>query len=97
MPLYDIIDKGNGEGKVKLNFHGGQRRVYASGARFIFMLAGTQVGKTEMGPWWMRREIDRCGSGEYLVVSPTYPLQNLKVVPAYEEVFDHVLNIGKYR
>lgn len=94
--LYSIVRKNGREGKAKTHFHKGQRRAYASKARFVFALAGTQGGKTEFAPWWMWREMNNRGDGEYAVVSPSFPLQNLKVVPAYEEVFSRVMKVGKY-
>jgi len=33
-------------GKLDLNFHEGQARAWLSRRRFVFMLAGTQGGKT---------------------------------------------------
>lgn len=39
--LYSVED-----GKLKLSLHPGQARAWRSDARFVFMLAGTQGGKT---------------------------------------------------
>lgn len=76
--------------------HDGQLRAWYSTKRFVFALAGTQGGKTEFAPWWLWREMQDRGAGEYAVVSPTFPLQNLKVVPTYEQVFQDVLGVGRY-
>ena len=46
-------------GKLTLSFHEGQARAWKSQRRFIFVLAGTQGGKTSWGPWWLWREIQR--------------------------------------
>lgn len=39
------------DGQIQLDFHPGQARAWLSKARFVFMLAGTQGGKTSFGPW----------------------------------------------
>ena len=61
------------------------------------MLAGAQGGKTEFGPIWMYREMQLRGSGDYLVVSTSYPIQQKKVVPAYVAFFKTVLGIAEYQ
>jgi hypothetical protein len=60
--------------------HPGQVRVMDSTARVVAMLAGSQGGKTVLGPHWMHREIQRCGEGDYLVGTATFPLLNLKLL-----------------
>ena len=77
--------------------HPGQIRAMESPKRFVFVLAGTQSGKTELGPVWLHNEMVRMGSGDYLVVSPSYPLQQKKVVPAYKSYFTRMLGIGEYK
>jgi len=69
----------------------------ASEARFILLLAGTQSGKSIFGPWWMLREIMKCGPGDYLVVTPTFPLLELKCLPEYRRLFKERLQLGEYR
>jgi hypothetical protein len=61
------------------------------------MISGTQGGKTSFGPHWLRREIDRCGSGDYIAATATYDLFKLKMLPAILELFVHQLGIGRYR
>ena len=56
-------------------------------ARIVAMLAGSQGGKTVLGPHWMHREILRCGEGDYLVGTSTFPLLNLKLLPEYKLYF----------
>ena len=75
--LFEIV-----KGEVRLHMHKGQRRVWQSGRRILLMLAGTQSGKTSFGPHWLYREIQRCRQGDYLVVAPTFPLLDLKAIPA---------------
>lgn len=82
-------------GKLRLNFHPGQSRAWRSEKRFVCVLAGTQSGKTEYGPHWLRREIEKRGPGDYLVVTPTYPLLNLKALPVFLRLFDNLLKLGK--
>ncbi len=90
-PLYEVIGD-----TLKVNLHPGQQRVFNSLRRFVFMLAGTQGGKTEFGPVWLYNEMQRCGEGDYMAVSPSYPLQQKKVIPAYKDFFVHTLGIGTY-
>lgn len=74
-------------GKFRLNLHAGQVRAWESGARFVFMLAGSQGGKTAYGPWWLRREIERCGPGDYIAATATFDLFKLKMLPELRRVF----------
>ena len=90
------LSKVDSTGKVTLNFHPGQVRAWKSRKRFVFVLSGTQSGKTSFGPWWLWREINEHGSGDYLAVSPTYDLFKLKLLPEMLEVFVNTLHIGKY-
>ncbi len=104
--LYDIIPTGeiiNGReaGKIRLNPHEGQLKVWDSIKRFILALWGTQSGKTSLAPHWLKREIERTAKpyemNDYLVVTSTYPLLNLKLLPSFIEVFVDVLEIAKYK
>jgi hypothetical protein len=83
------------KGEVRLNLHDGQRRVWESERRILLMLAGTQSGKTSFGPHWLYREIQRCGQGDYLVVAPTFPLLDLKAIPAFCWLFETRLQLGR--
>ncbi len=91
-PLREI----NGE-KARLNFHSGQLRTWDSKARIVAMLAGSQGGKTEFAPWWMQREIEACGPGDYLAGTATFPLLNLKMLQAYQLVFCELTKWGRYK
>ncbi len=91
MALWRIEDGG-----VHLAMHPGQARAWQSTARFVFVLAGTQAGKTSWGPWWLWREIQRCGSGDYLAVTASYDLFKLKLLPELRMVFEHLLGYGRY-
>ena len=84
-------------GVLSLDFHPGQWRAWDSERRFVIVLAGTQGGKTSFGPVWLWREIQRQGAGDYLVVTPTYPLLNLKCLPELTRLFETVLRLGEYK
>jgi hypothetical protein len=77
-------------------FHKAQELVYDSERRTIAMLAGTQSGKTSFGPWWLKREIDRRGSGDYFAVTSTYDLFKLKMLPEFLRVFEEKLQLGRF-
>lgn len=82
--------------KVRINLHTGQKRVWDSDKRFVFMLSGTQGGKTSLGPWWLAREIERLGQGDYLAVAPNYDLFKLKMLPEMQNCFENILKIGRF-
>lgn len=84
------------KGKVRLNLHAGQRRAWHSRARWLFILAGTQSGKTSFLPWLLWREIHQHGAGDYLAVAPTFDLFKLKLLPEMRHVFERILNMGRY-
>lgn len=84
------------EQQYRTRMHQGQARAWRSDKRFIVVLAGTQSGKTSWGPLWLKREIDRCGAGDYLAVTASYDLFKLKMLPALRETFEHVYRNGRY-
>lgn len=61
-------------GIVELNPHEGQLKVFNSKKRITLVLAGTQSGKTTIGAWWLLMKIKELGSGDYMVVTPSYNL-----------------------
>lgn len=81
---------------VYLNMHDGQWRTWHSEARFVFMLAGSQGGKTSWAPWWLFREIQRLGRGDYMAISSNFPLFDRKMLPEIKRVFINTLGIGRY-
>jgi len=83
-------------GKLDFYFHEGQQRAWDSEARFTFVTAGSQGGKTSFGPLWLLREINRRGAGDYLAVSATFDLFKLKMLPEIRNLFEHTLGIGRY-
>ncbi|MBS1721242.1 MAG: terminase family protein [Armatimonadetes bacterium] len=78
-------------------FHEGQRRAWNSKARTVAVIAGAQSGKTVLGPWWLIREMQRCGPGDYAIVGPTITLIERKAIPEFAEVFCRTLGLGTYR
>lgn len=91
-PAYrEVID-----GELHLNFHYGQSRAWNSDRRFISMQAGSQGGKTCFGVDWLYREIQTCGEGDYLAVTATFPLLELKMLPEFLRVFRDMLHLGKF-
>lgn len=94
--------------RVQLRLHPGQRRAWDSKARFVFLIAGTQSGKTSFEPWWLYREICNCGPGDYIAATATYDLFKLKLLPDMKSVFcdqfgweyhasDRIITDGKSR
>ena len=77
-------------------FHRGQREAYWSTARFTLVLAGTQGGKTAVGPPWLLKQIQERGPGDYMVVGPTFTLMEKKALPEFLRLFQDALNLGKY-
>lgn len=83
--------------KLRFNFHPGQMRAWESLKRFILVLAGTQGGKTSWGPIWLWREIKLRGPGDYMVVTPTYPLLVKKCLPEFLRLFKRHFRLGDYQ
>lgn len=88
-------------GRLHLAMHDGQLEAWDSDARFTFVLAGTQSGKTSWGPWWLWREIRQTadpsgGANDYIAVTASYDLFKLKMLPELRNVFEHTLRWGRY-
>lgn len=84
------------DGRLRLHFHSGQWKAWESRKRFVVVLAGTQGGKTSFGPHWLYREIKEKGPGDYMVVTPTFQLLELKALPELRKLFETILNLGRY-
>ena len=82
---------------LRLHLHPGQAKAWASERRFVFMVAGFQGGKTVFGPPWLLREMQRCGPGDYLAVTATFPLLKLKMLPEFLSLLQHRLRLGEWR
>lgn len=94
--LWQSVER-NGRRGLRYDLHAGQLAAWDSTARFIAMLAGTQAGKTSFEPLWLHREITRCGPGDYLAVTATFPLLKLKLLPEMVRLFCHTLRLGTLR
>lgn len=85
---------------VDVNPHKGQWQALQSQKRFIFILAGTQSGKTAFIPWWLHSEIQRTanphGDNDYIATTASYDLFKLKFLPEMRNVFEHLLRVGRY-
>lgn len=93
LPLYEV-DRANRV--VKLWLHEGQRRMWESNRRFRFMIAGKQSGKTIIGPVLLFDMILKQGMGDYLAVTATFDLFQLKFLPVLVEFFRDALGIARY-
>lgn len=95
--LVEIIDGKRGvERGIRINFHPGQTAAWQANERFVFVIAGTQSGKTAFGPWWLLREIQRRGPGDYLAVTANYDLFKLKMLPEMLRVFTNLMTCNKW-
>lgn len=83
--------------KLVVSMHPGQLETWDSEARFTFAVAGTQGGKTSFGPLWLWREYKRQGPGDYLAVTATFPLLQLKMLPEFLRFWDRTLNLGEWQ
>ena len=79
-----------------MQFHPGQWRAWQSKRRIVCILAGTQGGKTSFGPHWLRREIQNCGPGDYMIVTPTFQLLEKKALPEFLKLFQRWERLGRY-
>jgi hypothetical protein len=84
------------DGGIRLNLSPPQARAWGSSARIVAVLAGTQGGKTVMGPPWLYREIQARGPGDYLAVAPTFPVMFRKQLPEFLHFYKDVLRLGRY-
>lgn len=85
------------KGDLEIRLHPGQYRAWQSLKRFVVVLSGTQGGKTSFGPLWLFREMQERGPGDYLVVTPVFPLLELKALPEFKRYFIETLRLGEYR
>src|SRR3990167_9332932 len=76
-------------------FHEAQAIAYDSPRRTVAVIGGSQVGKTTFSPWWLRQEIIKHGSGDYLAVTSSYDLFRLHFLPSLLNVYESILKIGR--
>ena len=73
--------------KLSISLHPGQTEAWDSKKRFVFIIAGTQSGKTSFLPIWLDREMREKGEGDYLAVTSTYDLLKMKFLPELQHYF----------
>lgn len=96
-PSIPVYREDTNDGDLHVHFHPGQARAWRSTARFVSVDCGTGWGKTSFGPDWLEREIEERGPGDYLAVSATYPLQDLRMLPELQSLFEIKLRRFRYR
>ena len=84
-------------GLLDYNLHVGQELAYYAPERFVWLVAGTQGGKTSFGPIWLLKTMDELGVGDYLAVTANYPLLELKMKPEFLLLFETTLGLGEWR
>jgi len=77
-------------------FHLAQSVAYDSTKRTILLSAGAQSGKTCLVPWWLKREIQSRGTGDYLAVTSSFDLFRMKLLPEMLRVFEDTLGWGRF-
>lgn len=83
-------------------FHEGQLKAWESTAVDVVLVAGTQGGKSAFLVYWLLREIQRCaefiksiGHGKAIVAGPTLTLMGAQLIPAFRDLFEDELRLGK--
>lgn len=94
--LYRFEPDGRGGRRAVLALHTAQQEAWDAEERFVFLVMGTQSGKTSFGPWWLWREIQAGGAGDYLAVSATFDLFKLKLLPELKFVLEETLGRARY-
>jgi len=82
--------------KLQFHPHRGQWRAWQSRKRFVLILAGTQSGKTSFAPYWLRREMQERGAGDYLVVAPSFPLLSAKLFPELKRLLQDECGLFRF-
>ena len=85
-----------GGGKLEVNPSGPQLEALMSEALVTGMQAGTGSGKTSVLALWLKMEMEKRGPGDYMMVAPTYPLMEPRVLPELRELFTQHLGWGGY-
>lgn len=94
--LLELVPQPDGSHRLDVHLHPGQQQAWDSTRRTVAVLAGTQGGKTSFGPLWTYREVQQAGPGDYLIVTPTYPLLEVKALPEFRRLFEDYFHLGKY-
>ena len=88
--MSNLLQYNGSSAKLQLHLHPGQTRAHDSKKRFVFIIAGTQSGKTSYLPIWLDREIRERGEGDYLAVTATYDLLKMKFLPELRNYFEYI-------
>jgi hypothetical protein len=103
LPLFEFTKEPHPENKLIsqdeygvhfVHLHAGQWPVAQSKARFVAAIAGSQSGKTTLGPWWLLREMQDRGPGNYMLVAGTFTLLGMQAVPTLKHALETVLGLG---
>ena len=71
---------------TQIRLHEWQVKAWESKKRFLFFCAGVQSGKTTFGSVWIINEGERCGSGDYLIIAPTYKILQQSTMQKFQEI-----------
>lgn len=91
----ELVERTN-DNRLVFNFHKGQARAWNAKERIVAIVAGTQSGKTTFGPLWLHREMQLRGPGAYLIAAPTDPLLQVKLIPAFRQLFEEQAQLGVF-
>lgn len=97
-PLIEVVPHESGEPQdvdVRFHPHDGQWRALDSRKRIVAVISGVRSGKTSIGPVWLKREMENCGPGDYLVGAPSFPLLDKGARPEIANLFGRIFNLGK--
>jgi hypothetical protein len=67
--------------------HAGQLESWECTKRIVAIFAGWQSGKSTVGPYWLLREMQRRGPGDYAVIAPHAPMLNNSARPKMLALF----------
>jgi len=84
-------------GALNINPNLPQSQVLLSDALITVMQAGAQSGKTSVGALWLKLRVDELGPGDYMMVCPTFPLMEARVIPELKSWFGEESGWGVYR
>ncbi len=90
----DFVTVDSDGGLPTIHLHERQAQLWESTARFVAAVAGSQAGKTALGPWWLLREMRDKGPGNYLLVAPTFRLLDKQAVPTLQRALETILGLG---
>lgn len=68
--------------------------VEAASGQYLCTTAYITTHNTAFGPLWLEREIRRCGPGDYMAVTATFPLLQRKMLPEFLRYFRDTLALG---